>query len=177
MKRLFTHDLGYALGSPFPNPYCKCCIDLQTPVVETQDHIWQCPYITNNTKLTLDHTWRHLLSPLHTKLTWAHWYDYYNSTLTEGQVLKTDYILYGALPTQLIDTAVALTQIPISTITKLFQNALYHIETALYRLIWKPRCKKTIKWEKRNNINQNDKHHYDYTLQKQRHDTLSHHCK
>ena len=171
MKRLFTHDLGYALGSPFPNPYCKCCIDLQTPIVETQEHIWHCPYITNNTRLMLDHIWRHLLSPLQTKLTWAHWHDYYNSTLTEGQVLKTDYIIYGALPSQLIETAVALTQIPISTISKLFQNALYHIETALYRLIWKPRCKKTIKWENRHNINQKDKHHYDYTLQKQRHNT------
>ena len=117
-------------------------------MVETQEHIWQCPFITNNTKLTLDHIWRHLLSPLHTKLTWAHWYDYYNSTLTEGQVLKTDYIIYGALLTQLIDTAVAFTQIPITTVTKLFQNALYHIETALYRLVWKPRCRKTIKWEK-----------------------------
>ena len=92
------------------------------------------------------------------------------STLTDGQLLKTQYIIYGAIPTQLIDTAVALTQIPVSTITKLFQNALYHIETALYRLVWKPRCKKTIKWEKRHNINQKDKHHYDYTLQKQRHD-------
>ena len=171
MKRLFTHDLGYALGSPFPNPYCKCCIDLQSPVVEMQEHIWQCPSITNNMKLTLDHIWCHLLSPLYTKLTWACWHDYYNSTLTEGQVLQTDYIIYGALPTQLIDTAVNLTQIPINTITKLFQNALYHIETALYRLVWKPRCKKTIKWEKHHNINQQDKHHYDYTLQKQCHNT------
>ena len=164
MKRLFTHDLGYALGSPFPDPYCKCCIDLQPPVVEMQEHISQCLNITNNTKLILDHIWHQLLSPLHTKLTWAHWHDYYNSTLTEGQVLKTDYIIYGALPTHLIDTAVVLTQLPISTITKLYQNALYHIETALYRLIWKPRCKKTIKWEKRNHNNQQDKHQYDYTL-------------
>ena len=59
MKRLFTHDLGYVLGSPFPNPYCKCCINLQTPVVEMQEHIWQCPSITNNTKLILDHNWCH----------------------------------------------------------------------------------------------------------------------
>ena len=131
MKHLFMHDLGYVMGSPFPNPYCKCCIDLETPVVETQEHIWQCPSITNNTKLTLDHIWRHLLSPLHTKLTWAHWYNYYNSTLTESQVLKTDCILYGALLTQLIDTAVALTQIPISNVTKLLQNALYHVKTTL----------------------------------------------
>ena len=72
MKRLFMHDLGYALGSPFPNPYCKCCIDLQPPVMERQEHIWQCPSITNNTKLILDHIWHHLLSPLHTRLTWAH---------------------------------------------------------------------------------------------------------
>ena len=163
------HELRYALGSPFPYPYCKCCINLQNPVVEMQEHIWQCPSIANNTKLILDHIWHHLLSPLHTKLTWAHWYDFYNATLTEGQVLKTQYIIYGALPTQLIDTVVALTQIPISIITKLFQNALYHIETALYRLVWKQRCKKTIKWEKHNNIGQKDKHHYDYTLQKQRH--------
>ena len=28
----------------------------------------------------------------------------------------------------------------------------------------------TIKWEKHHNINQKDKHHYDYILQKQRHD-------
>ena len=91
-------------------------------------------------------------------------------SVTSCQVLKTDYIIYGALPTQLIDTAVTLTHIPITTITKLFQNALYHIETALYRLVWKQRCKKTIKWEKRNNINQKDKHHYDYMLQKQCHD-------
>ena len=81
-----------------------------------------------------------------------------------------DYIVYGALPTQLINSAITLMQIPISTVTKLFQNAMYHIETAPYRLIWKPRCKKTIKWEKRHNINQKDKHHYDYTLQKQHHD-------
>ena len=39
MKRVFTHDLGYALGSPFPNPYYKYCIDLQSPAVETQKHI------------------------------------------------------------------------------------------------------------------------------------------
>ena len=90
--------------------------------------------------------------------------------MTEGQVLKTNYIIYGAFLTQLIDAAVALTHAPISTVTKLFQNALYHIENALYRLVWKPRCKKIIKWEKHNNISQNDKHHYDYTLQKQRHD-------
>ena len=153
MKYLFTHDLGYKLGSPFPTPYCKCCIDIQTLVVEHRNtfgsvHVslttqnWPYrPYLASS-----------FITSTHTKLTLAHWQDDYNSTLTEGQILKTDCILYGALPIQLMDTIVTLTQIPISAITKLFQNALYHIETALYRLIWKQRCKKTIKWEKCNNI-------------------------
>ena len=44
-------------------------------------------------------------------------YNYYNATLTEGQVLKTDYILYSAFPTQLVNSAVLMTQIPISTVT------------------------------------------------------------
>ena len=89
--------------------------------------------------MTLDHIWQHLFSPLHTSLTWADWYDYYNSTLIEGQVLKTDDIIYGALPTRLIDSDVTLTE---------FLSVLSPNYSKMHYIVWKPRCEKVNKMGK-----------------------------
>ena len=42
------------------------------------------------------------------------------------------------------------------------------MQTALYTLIWKPRCKQTTAWEKSNHITKDTKEVYDKTKKQQR---------
>ena len=60
------------------------------------------------------------------------------------------------------------TRLPSTTVSKIFQNALFHMQLALYTLIWKPHCHDTIRWEKLHNIDPKTKHTYDSELRKQR---------
>ena len=55
----------------------------------------------------------------------------------------------------------------------IFQNTLYHLQFAIYTLIWKPHCHDTVWWEKLNHIDQKTKHIYDSDLRKQRQNTFS----
>ena len=110
-----------------------------------------------------------LIRPLkkHIRQNWQH---FIADTLTDFDVLCTNYILYGVIPSHLIDNilqhhhtnAIAL------IIQTTFYNALYHMQTALYTLIWKPRCKQTTTWEKNNHIIKDTKEVYDKTRKQQR---------
>ena len=61
-------------------------------------------------------------------------------TLTDLDVLCTKYILYGVIPSHLIDNILQHhhTNDIALIIQTTFYNALYHMQTALYTLIWKP---------------------------------------
>ena len=173
LKMLPTQVHEFFFGGPTSLPYCKCCLTSSSQQYETMEHLFTCPAISQETKMKLHKIWEHLLKPLkrHIRQNWQH---FIADTLTDNDVLGTKYILYGVMPSHIIHNILEYHPIQHSSdkfahiLQSAFYNAHYHMQTALYTLIWKPRCKQTTKWEKDNNITKDTKETYDRTRRQQR---------
>ena len=119
--------------------------------------------------MNLHKIWEHLLRLLkrHVKQSWKH---IIADVPRDNEVLCTKYILYGVIASHLINNILQYhhTDAIALIIQTTFYNALYHMQTALYTLIWKPRCKQTTTWEKINHITKDTKEVYDKNRKQQR---------
>ena len=118
-------------SQPSPNPYCKCLPDTCVHMVEDILHLFSCPTHSPDILHKLSSIWCHPLSPLKPALgtNWPYWL----INLHEGHtLLDTFWFIYGTLRISHIHSTSALTSLTSSTVSKIFQNALFHMQLTLY---------------------------------------------
>ena len=87
-----------------------------------------------------------MLLKTHIRQNWQH---FIADALTDHDALHTKRIIYGVILSQLINNIFQNHFIDIIApiLQIVFYNATYHIQTALYDLIWKAHCKQTTALE------------------------------
>ena len=135
----------YAWGyAAYPDPLCRRC-GLEP---ETQMHVRTCTRITDEVRRKVT---RGFVEGVRTVVTAqrAVVATAMAPHVTDGDVLRTDWIVMGVAPGRLVEELAVLTGCRPARVERAVRTGLACARLLVYDLVWRERCRETVKWERR----------------------------